>query len=355
MTQGIDSPDTYRDVIAEMRQLARERIEAPSRLVEVQQRIAKHRQQSGRKVLEALATHAQVDLKRLFEEELRAGDEVQRELRPALDTLEAEAKKRAQAQRAVLHRARAQHRHVFPSALPLGEAQLKFRHPFSWHSDARPSSCNRTYGVFWEPHTLGPFEATAEMTIGQENEGVWLYPYIYGNNGHCWGPTTASTIHELVYHMPAPQSSFAVQHVRADLIGNGVGSGVEGTTTSPFPWFGFQIGPPASVHLDVQVGQQVDNEWHTWPLISEQLFNAYGDYVRQIRLVLSAQTFPSSLRIRTAAAGGGPLLCFVQLSCSAWPAGTHGHVKLDFRAPDLGIFLGGVALIGKYDQPLLEA
>jgi hypothetical protein len=355
MTHGTDSPDGYRDVIAQMRQVARERITPPAALLQVQQRIATQRQQSSQRLLEALAARADLNLNALFHNHLQGADATEREIDSTLEALEAEARERAHARRAALHRARTRHGDAFTSALPFGDSQLKFRHPFSWFSEAQPSSCSETSGPFWEPHIRGEFEATADMSIGEENAGVWLHPHISGKNHHCWGTTTGRTIHELIYHMPAPQSAMTVQHVRVDLIGSGVGIGVEGTTgTVLFPVSGFVLGPPAAVHLDIQLGQFIGTEWYTWPLVAETLFINSGDYVREILLNLPTQTYSANLPITRADSGGGPLLCFVQLSCSAWPAGRHGQVTLSFKAPESGIFLGGVALLGKYDQPLLE-
>jgi hypothetical protein len=138
-----------------------------------------------------------------------------------------------------------------------------------------------------------------------------------------------------------------VNSVRVDLIGNGVGKfhGGDG------PWFGGEVNPQyvhSFIDLNVLISQQVNGGWQPWPLLSDRLFIGKGEYVKQIRLVLSGQTYPANIMIRNPAAGGGNLLCHMQLTCSTDTIGTDGRTSIDFRQPDLGIFVGGITLLGDF-------
>lgn len=67
-----------------------------------------------------------------------------------------------------------------------------------------------------------------------------------------------------------------------------------------------------------------------------------------IRLLLSGQIYPAAIVIRKPNVGGGDLLCHLQVVCPADTIGTDGRVGIDFRAPDHGIFVGGVSLLGDF-------
>lgn len=102
------------------------------------------------------------------------------------------------------------------------------------------------------------------------------------------------------------------------------------------------------MQLDVLIAQLINGEWQEWPLLSDKLFVGAGNYARQIRSLLSGQTYPASVVLRKPDLGAGDVLCYVHLACSAEALGSDGRVRVDFRTPDLGIFVGGVALIGEY-------
>jgi hypothetical protein len=79
------------------------------------------------------------------------------------------------------------------------------------------------------------------------------------------------------------------------------------------------------------------------------VFSGKDEYVTQIRTLLSGQTYPISVIIRKPEAGGGDLLCHLQLACSTQAIGTDGRVRLDFGQTNVnGIFVGGVALLGGF-------
>lgn len=338
------------DIIEEMRRLARESDGAAPDVLALRRRRIADRAQDEREWLETLATQGNIDWAPIADGVRRREEETRRAVVDVLTRLEAQAAERVKAHQAFVHRVRAQYLETFGAVTGHTPAsQIKFRTPFSWWSDAHPGVGHDCRGWPWfEPHSWGPFDATAELRV--EDTGVWFHPFIKGENGHCRHPDDGRTVHEVIYHLRAPATTFAVQQVRVDLIGNGVASGHLG---SLFP-LGFALGYGSSVRLDVRVAQQVGNEWHHWPLVSDYLFSETDDYVREIRLVLSGQTYPVHLRVRSPQSGGGDLLCFLHLACGGNAAGRDGYVRLDFAAPDRGIFVGGVALLGASETPALE-
>ena len=174
---------------------------------------------------------------------------------------------------------------------------------------------------------------------------MWLYPQLYIDTADCDDTSKGTTHHEVTYAMGPPAESFAVSAVRVDLMANGIGSSVFGDVG----WFS-AVNPyyeHSFVQLDVSIAQLVDNEWHYWPLVSDRVFSGKGEYVSQIRALLSGQTYPVSVIIRKPDLGGGDLLCYVQVMCSTQAVGTDGRVRVDFGQTNVnGIYLGGVALIG---------
>jgi hypothetical protein len=102
------------------------------------------------------------------------------------------------------------------------------------------------------------------------------------------------------------------------------------------------------IDMTLHIAQLVNGEWQQWPLLSDRLFVGNGDYVKQIRLLLSGQTYPAAIVIRKPDVGGGDLLCHLQVVCSADTIGTDGRVGIDLRAPDHGIFVGGITLLGDF-------
>ena len=296
-------------------------------------------------MMERLAKETRIDIQGLFDEARRRGAAKRRYMTQALEPLEAQALAEARAQKEQFHKARSAYQASFAAGLPLAAAlppQLKFRRPFDSASSATRGDCNEIIGGT-DPDA-GTWEAAADL-VDNGDAGVWLHPFISSDTGDCDDSTGASTFQDLSYAMGPPATSFYVSSVRVDLVGNGVASSVLGdfkwpTKASPLYEHSF-------VKLDVYLAQQVNGEWQYWPLVSDQLFSGKGDYTRQIRSVLSGGPYPASIVLRKPDAGGGNVVCHLQVVCSALAIGSNGRVKIDYRAPDLGIFVGGVALLGQ--------
>jgi hypothetical protein len=77
------------------------------------------------------------------------------------------------------------------------------------------------------------------------------------------------------------------------------------------------------VQLDVYVAQQLNGEWQQWPPVSERLFSGRGEYAQQIRSVMSGGPYPARIVVRKREAGGGDLVCHLQVVCSALAIGSN--------------------------------
>jgi hypothetical protein len=336
----------YAPVIEQLRRLAREPFDVPDELRQLRHRIESERDKTHHQMVERLAKDAKIDIKGLFDEARRRGAAKRRYVRQALEPLEARALAEAKAHKDRFHKARSAYQETFAAGLPAAAAlppQLKFKRPVASTSTATRADCSKIIGGV-DPDG-GAWEASADLADNGD-AGVWLYPYLYTDSGDCDDSKAGQTFQDLSYAMGPPAESFYVSSVRVDLVGNGLASGVLGdfkwpTKASPLYEHSF-------VQLDVWVAQLVNGEWQQWPLVSDRLFSGKGDYARQIRSVLSGGPYPSSIVIRKPDAGGGDLVCHLQVVCSALAIGSDGRVKIDYRAPDLGIFVGGVALLGQY-------
>lgn len=341
-----DQTPDYAAVVEQLRRLARGPFEVPEELRRLRHRIEREREKTHHQMVERLAKEARIDIQGFFDDARRRGAAKGRYVRQALEPLEARALAEARAQKEQFHKVRSAYQESFAAGLPAAAAlppQLKFRRPFASTSTATRGDCNEIIGG--TSPDAGTWEAAADLADNGD-AGVWLYPYIYSDSGDCDDSTGAETLQDLSYAMAPPATSFYVSSVRVDLIGNGLASGVLGdfkwpTKASPLYEHSF-------VQLDVYLAQQVNGEWQQWPLVSDRLFSGKGDYARQIRSVLSGGPYPASIVVRKPEAGGGDLVCQVQVVCSALAIGSNGRVKIDYRAPDLGIFVGGVALLGQY-------
>jgi hypothetical protein len=340
-----DQTTDYTGVVEQLRRLAREPFEVPEELRRLRHRIEGEREKTHHQMMERLAKETHIDLNGFFDEARRRGAAKRRYLRQALEPLEAQALAEARKQKEQFHQARSAYQESFAAGTPAAAAlppQLKFRRPFATTSTATRGDCNEIVGG--TNPDAGTWEAAADLADNGD-AGVWLYPYISSDSGDCDDSTGAVTLQDLSYAMFPPATSFYVTSVRVDLIGNGIASGVLGdfkwpTKASPLYEHSF-------VQLDVYLAQTVNGEWQQWPLVSERLFSGRGDYARQIRSVLSGGPYPASVAVRKPEAGGGDLVCHLQVVCSALAIGSNGRVKIDYRAPDLGIFVGGVALLGQ--------
>jgi len=266
--------------------------------------------------------------------------------RRALEPLEAKALTEAKAQKARFHKARSAYQDVFAAGLPAAAGlppQLKFKRPVDSSSTFARADCNKIIGGL-DPDG-GAWEASADLADNGD-AGVWLYPYIFTDTGDCDDSKAGQTLQDLSYAMSAPAQSFYVSSVRVDLVGNGLASSVLGDFK--WPTKADPLYEHSFVQLDVWVAQEVNGEYQQWPLVTDRLFTGKGEYARQIRSVLSGGPYPASIVIRKPEAGGGDVVCHLQVACSALAIGSDGRVKIDYRAPDLGIFVGGVALLGQY-------
>jgi hypothetical protein len=333
----------FSTAIDELRRLAREPYEPSEELRRLRRRVSSARSRAHRGILERVARQANVDLQPIFEEAQRRNVVKRRYVTRTLKRLEAEVAERAQAQKKHFHRIRAEYVRAF-SNLDQSTSRLKFHQPIASSASAHPGDCNAVIGYGCSPPNFGSHQASAD--IASDPVGIWLHPFIYGYSGDCDETLPGWTLQDLTYQMGPPATSFAVSSVRVDLLANGMGTSYIGD------------GPPLSeanpvyvhsfIQMDVYIAQQVNGEWHQWPLVSDRLFVGQGEYVRQIRPLLSGQTYPAAIMIRPPAGGGGEVLCHLQLVCSADTIGTDGQVGLNFRAPEHGIFVGGIALLGGF-------
>ena len=341
------STDKYSDAIAELRRLARDPFETPPELQKLRHRIASERTKTHRKILERIAQQAHLDLEPILEDARRHNAAKRRYVTETMKSLEERAAELAKGEKKHFHRIRAEYIKSFDGQLPIapGSGELKFHVPIQWSSEAKPGNCNQVLGSMCGGSDLGTYEASAEIAPPGE-VGVWLHSYLYSDSGDCEDTLAGRTIHDLTYSMGPPITSFAVSSVRVDLVANGVAS----FNLGDYGWFS-EADPlyeHSFVQLDVYISQQINGEWHQWPLLSDKLFVGRGDAeARQIRSLLCGQTYPVSIAIRKPEAGGGDLLCHLQIVGSILTLGSDGRARIDFRAAeDHGIFIGGVALIG---------
>jgi hypothetical protein len=299
-------------------------------------------------VLEALAKKAGVNLPSIVEGARHP--ERDRQIDEGLAELEAAATGLANQEKARLLRMRGRYRDAFEGQLagPGDPKQLKFREVVSSEGDAIPGKCpGGLRSGFFSPWIGPDSTATADIVPSTDAPGTWLHPFIDIKSNSCDDTGPGKTVQDLEYRLDAPATTFGVEAVRVDLIATGVSSAKLGDTgwfSSPDPLYDH-----TRVQLDVFLGQQVGAESSILPLVSETLFAGHGGGARQIRSILSAETYKFNFFAQGADIGGGDLVCLVQVSCSALAIGSHAKVRLDFStAQELGIFVGGVALIGIY-------
>lgn len=333
--------------INQMQHLAREPFQAPEELVQLRRRIKTERERTHDGIIKTIAKEARVDLDSIFEEARRRNAVKRRYVTETLNRLEAETAERAREHQRHVHQIRTEYLKTFRRELAAqaGTTELKFRDPVTWAGDAQKGDCS--YIVGGTSADAGFHEASAEILPSPDSPGMWLHPRIFSDSGDCDDTRPGTSFHNLTYQMGPPATSFAVSSVRVDLLANGMGSSVLGDPGCFREWNPYF--EHSFIVLDVHIAQQVNGVWHEWPLLSDKLFSGAGEYVKQIRPLLSGQTYPANIILRKADAGGGALLCHVQVACSARALGADGRVLLDFStASGLGIFLGGVALLGGF-------
>jgi hypothetical protein len=330
-----------------MRRLARSGFEPSGELQQLHDQVAADRNTTQQKVLEAIAKEAHVDLRSIVQAARGPQEQKRRYVVETLARLESQAIRRANQEKDRFHRIRRAYHETFEGqfAGPGQTAQLKFRDVLFSSGDGIPGRCSYQGTGFFSPW-IGPDSiATADIAPSTDTPGMWLHPRIVIDTKDCDDTREGMTMQDVTYRMDAPATSFGVANVRVDLIANGIASAHLGDTG----WFSSpsSLYKHSTVGLEVYIAQKIGGEWQLWLLVSDTLFVGHGEYVTQIRSLLSGQTYPKNFFIRGTDVDGGEVLCLVQIACSALPIGNHARVRLDFGVADgHGIFLGGVALIG---------
>ena len=342
-----DQHQEHAAIVDEMRRLARSGLAASQESEQWQNLAAAERAARQDAILEALGEH--VDLRSIMERAHHPADgERTGQVADGLARLEEEASRLANEELAQFLRIRGHYRDAFGEHPEVGgRRQLKFRDVLYTQGDTTQGTCTYFgHGIFspW----IGPdSDVTADIASSTTPQGTWLYPRIVIRTNSCDDTREGRTFQDVTYRMDAPSASFGVEHVRVDLIASGISSAKLGDTG----WFSkpSKLYDHSYVTLDTYIGQEIDGEWNVWPLVSDTLLVRHGEGAVQVRSALSGQTYSHNFFLRGADTGGGELLCFVQVSCSALPIGSDAMVRLDFGEGDgHGIFVGGVALIGAY-------
>jgi hypothetical protein len=342
-----DSESQYKEPIEAMRRLARARFENSAELQQLRNRIGTERKQAQRTILQKIADLTQIEGAALPGGDQRRREARRRQVAETFARLEARVGEHVKADASRFQQIRASYLKSFGGKAPLapGTTQLKFRDLLTWAGDASPGTCTYFGSGIFSPWIGPQSEASADIASSTDSPGIWLHPRLFIDSNDCDDTNVGTTLQDVTYRMAAPVNSFGVSSVRVDLIANGLASchiGDGGWTWSPSYLY-----QHSTVTLDAYIAQLLDGEWHMWPLLSNTLFAGHGDYVQQIRLLQSNQTYSVNLAIRGADVGGGDLLCFVEVGCSVQAEGTDGRVSIDFSAGDSrGMFVGGVALLG---------
>jgi hypothetical protein len=339
--------DDYSAIIGDMRRLVRRPFETPPGLRKLRESANAERARLREKTMEILATQANVDWRPLAEEAQRSRERRKREVLATLAELEAEAVAHAGEEKKRFHGYRAEYLKAFADmhAHHEGFTQLKFRDAVSMSSDVREGDCTYFGSGFWNPWIGPSAQASAEIGTSTSPPGIWMYPRLFIDANSCDDVVPGMTWHDVTYRLGTPDPSFGVTAVRVDLIANGIATSAFGDTG----WFHSpdHLYEHSFVQLDIVIAQQVNGEWMYWPIVSDRLFSGKGEYSREIRSLLSGQTYPANVVVRKSSSGGGDVLCFVNVTSSVQTIGTDGIVRIDYGATNAqGIFLGGVALLG---------
>jgi|SRR5215207_2369461 len=351
-----DSADARHDaaLVEEMRSLGWQPTSLSPELSEL--RAAEHRERAEirKHLFDALAETAGDDLRSLLKEVQQTRQDRQRRIAELLPRLDAEANREATEEMARLHRIRERYRERFAGQVagPGDPTQLKLRDVSHTSADVHEPRCEHLDSGAWflpEP-TIGPdIAVSADIVSSTDTPGMWLHPSIDIVARSCDEMTQATTHQEVGYQLAAPATTFGVDSIRVDLIANGTFRSHLG---DPPGWF--TSADPLYVHtrveLTVVLGQQVGGAAQLSPVASGEIFSAHGNVdPRQVRAVLSGQTYPTNLLVSGANVGGGTLHCLVQVTCTTVTIGSGARVRLDFGADHShGIFVGGVALLGAY-------
>ena len=339
----------YRAAIAEMRRLVRGAHDTPEELEKLRSRIASERHDAQSRIMKMAFDRLGDEIRPIVEEHTRRRERTRREVAETMERLDTAASERAASDTRRFHGYRVDYLKAFGDQLAAleGVSQMKFRTPVEWSSDDSDGTCTYSgVGSFHLSPWIGPDSTvSSEIAPGTTPPGMWLYPRLMIDSNSCEDVRRAMTWQDVAYSLPPRDQTFGMTAVRVDLIANGFGSSILGDTgwfSSPDPLYEHSY-----VHLDVYLSQLVNGEWQAWPLVSERLFSGQGGYSRELRAVLSGQTYPQHIFLRSPSVGGGEILCYVSVTCSVQPIGMDGRVRLDFGATNAhGIYLGGVALLG---------
>lgn len=225
MTKQTAVSGKYDQPIAELRRLARPPFDMPRELFVMHQRIGNERARMHRRILEQIAEQAHVDLEPILEDARRRNAAKRHRTTQVLRRVEARVAAAAKAEKERFHRIRSDYIKSFGGRLPLGAGvdELKFHQPIQWSGDANPSDCNQVLGSWCGTPDFGNHAASADIEPPAA-VGIWLHPFIDSDNGDCEETLVGRTFQDLTYQMPAPSTSFLVNNVRVDLIGNGLAS-----------------------------------------------------------------------------------------------------------------------------------
>ena len=270
------------EIVEELRSLVRPQVTSSEELRQLRDRAATERIETQQRVMEAIAEKAGVDLRSILEDARGGRRRRDDEIGAILPRLDAEANRRANQEKARLHRIREQYRDAFQGQVAglLGSTQLKFRDVVHTYEEPIAPVCAHLDSSIWNP-TIGPdIAVTTEILPSTDTPGTWLHPRIDIVARSCDDMDVATTFQELLYRLDAPATSFGVENVRADVIANGIFRSVLG---DPQGWF-IEADPlyyHTHVELSVAMTQQVGGELHTWPLLTEELFPLGATSIRR--------------------------------------------------------------------------
>lgn len=344
MAESAMNPTDWDTLMQEMRRLTGEPDDLQEELERLRRRMDMETELTHRRIIERVSQEAGVDLHSILEDAQRRKAVKRRYFTRAMNKLEAKAGEQALARKKQYVRVRDQYLKDFAQYYKnpdrQGDPVLKFQVPFQWHGDATPaiSECLADYP--------GNYEASADMVASSDKSLVVLHPHIKTDNGDCEENTGwARTVQNIFYRMEPLSSAFEVVNTRVDLLGFGVASGRPGDTGCFFNNLSFQS---SEILLKVFIAQWVNKELHFWPLVTSTLFSRAGSYTTPVELLVSGETYPTNIILRSREAGGGEVVCILQLVCKSIAVGSNARAQLDFTRPDLGMWIWGVDLMGDY-------
>jgi hypothetical protein len=336
--------------IEEMRRAALQRYQRPAELLQIRKRMGSARGHFFRTVIEHLACETKVDLRPFYEDARRRNRARHQDVIQLIDELEAKVAEQALVERTRLASLREEYLRDFPRPyeLPPGRVELKFNIPIYFVGTAIPAECMTVFGGgFGEPNFVAQASAEIRATPGQP--GMQFFPRIYTDNQDCETSTIALAFYDVFFRTVPIERTFLATSVRIDLFGVGIASAQWGD----LGWgFDESSDNTAFVDLSVEIGQLVRGAAQHVSILDKNLFRLGSETVQSIRILLSLEDSPTNLVVRGRDYGGGEIGCYVLLRTSARVKGAEdGRVRLDFSAPNYGLTLTGISLIGEYLPP----